>query len=422
MNSSNLFRCGNLFRFCGDGRCRSQLLTALAFSLAMLCVRCQADETTPPQTASSEIDSQNPYLSVVLFTPRDRDDHFWKLFVSFMNEAALDLNIKLEIKHAGGSRRMMTSQIREVCWREDKPDAIVFQSFKRGGPAFLKIADRNQVPAMLINAGLNQEQAESLGHPRSKLSYWIGEILPNDFGAGFQLANALIDEALKTPSLLADDGKVHVIGINGVVSDTASVERMSGLTQAIKRRKGQATLHQVVSADWDLGLARKRCRVLHRRHPQAKVIWTASDPMAMGAMKAIQDRGLKPGHDVIIGGVDATPEAMDMIEEGRLFATVGGHVMDGGWATVLLNDYLRGIELNRIPRHYLSPMKLITSDNVQQYRLVFEQATWKKADFRKYSLHSRSQADQSTSDQYDFDMLRLVDGLNKNRNPVSSSD
>lgn len=391
---------------------RRLLILALMFSLGLPSDFSRADET-PPQPTD---------LSIVLFTPRDRDDHFWKLFVSFMTEVAKDLNIHLEVKYARGSRRLMTTQIREVCWRDAKPDAVVFQSFKRGGPTFLKIADRSQVPAMLINAGLNPQQSEAVGQPRSQLSYWIGELLPNDFGAGFQLANALIDQAMKNDSLLGEDGKVHVIGLNGVVSDTASVERLAGLVEAIDRRKDHAVLDQVVSADWDQQLARKRCRVLHRRHPQASVVWTASDPMAIGAIDATHDRGLKPGQDVIIGGVDATPEAMDMIQQGVMFATVGGHVMDGGWATVLLNDFLRGVDLKNIPKHYLSPMKLITPTNVQQYRVVFEQATWKEADFQKYSLFYDSNDGQAASGQYDFDMLRLVDELKNRGNSPSGGD
>ncbi|EMI18229.1 periplasmic sugar-binding protein, partial [Rhodopirellula maiorica SM1] len=197
---------------------------------------------------------------VAVFTPRDQEDAFWGPFVEFMGEVSDDLGIQLEVYFAGNSRNRMVSQIREVCGREDKPDAVVFQSFKRGGPRFLRIADRRHVPAVLINAGLQREQSEELGQPRTKLKYWLAELLPNDFDAGFQLANALIDEALRSPHRRAADGKVHVIGLNGVVSDGASIQRLAGLHDAIAKRSDEVILDQVIAADWSQELARSRCR------------------------------------------------------------------------------------------------------------------------------------------------------------------
>ena len=293
----------------------------------------------PKPTLAEEEIAPKQEFSIVLFTPREAHDHFWGPFADFMSEAADDFGIRLEVQFAGGSRNMMAEQIREVCKRAEKPDGVVFQSFKRGGQLFLRIADRHGVPAFLVNAGLPKKQSETLGEPRTQLKHWLGQMLPSDYEAGFQLANALIDEASRDPLRFGDDGKVHVIGFNGIVSDSASAERFAGLQKAIAQRQEEAVLDQVVAADWNQELARRRCRVLHRRHPSASVVWSASDPMALGAMQALQEIGLTPGKDIIIGGVDATPEAMEAIEQGTLFATVGGHVLEGGWTVVLLHDF-----------------------------------------------------------------------------------
>ncbi|EMI17279.1 sugar ABC transporter periplasmic protein [Rhodopirellula maiorica SM1] len=112
-----------------------------------------------------------------------------------------------------------------------------------------------------------------------------------------------------------------------------------------------------------------------------------------------------PGIDVIIGGVDATPEALDLITRGVLFATVGGHVMEGGWGIVLLHDFFNGIDLARIPTHYDSPMRLITRDNLAAYRAVLNRATWRNTDFRKFSL-----LDRPNQSNYRFDLSTLATG------------
>ena len=165
----------------------------------------------------------------------------------------------------------------------------------------MRIANQNQVPVFLVNAGLSDEQREQIGGPREKLKYWIGEMLPDDEGAGFQLANELIDQAIKMKRI-GPDGRVHVIGINGVVSDSASIQRANGLVRAVSARGDEAILHQVISANWEKEAARRRCRILHRRYPHSTVVWTASDHMAAGVIDAMGDLGLTPGKDVVIGG------------------------------------------------------------------------------------------------------------------------
>ncbi|WP_372720839.1 ABC transporter substrate-binding protein [Novipirellula sp.] len=372
--------------------------------LAMI-VFASSLQITTGKLHGEETEAGERKFHVAMFTPRDQDDAFWGPFVEFMGEVSDDLGIQLEVFFAGNSRNRMVSQIRDVCDREDKPDAIVFQSFKRGGPRFLRIAERRQVPAVLVNAGLQPEQSEELGQPRTKLTHWLAEVLPDDYDAGFQLANALIDEALRSPRRLAADGKLHVIGLSGVVSDGASIQRMAGLHDAIAKRSDEVVLDQVVAADWSQELARFRCRILHRRYPESSVIWSASDAMAIGAIAAMQDRGKTPGTDVIIGGVDATPEALGLIAQEVLFASVGGHVMEGGWCIVLLHDFFHGIDLSRIPTHYDSPMRLITRDNLAAYRAVLSRETWQETDFRQFSLLDRP--NQST---YRFDLGRVAAG------------
>ncbi len=323
---------------------------------------------------------------VALFTGSEDNVPFWELFAAFMDEAANDLGIKLEVFYAEGSRIRMETRIDEVCQRDDKPDAIVVQSFKRSGLNSLQIANRNRVPVFLVNAGLTDEQRIESGDPRTKLRYWIGEMLPDDYDAGYQLANELIDKAHEDPRRLGPDGRVHLIGINGVISDSASIQRAAGLQQAVKERSDEAVLDQLIEADWEQDLAHKRCRILHRRYPHASVVWTASDHMAAGAIRAMDDLNLTPGEDVIIGGVDATPEAMQLIEQGTLHATIGGHFMEGGWVMVLLYDYLHGVDLARIPKHFDSPMKLVTRNDLAKYQHGLRKSTWERFDFRRLSL------------------------------------
>ncbi|MCM2373109.1 ABC transporter substrate-binding protein [Aporhodopirellula aestuarii] len=334
---------------------------------------------------------------VLLFSGSDKDDPFWILFTDFMSVAADQLGFELKVHFADGSLNAMASLMRVECERKVKPAGIVIQSFKRGGPRFLRIANSYRIPVFLVNSGLTAEQSAITGEPRTHLEHWIAEMLPDDYGAGFQLANALIDEARKDPAKISADGRVHIIGLSGTVSHGASVQRAAGLMDAIAAREDEAILDQMVSADWKRGYAKNRCRILHRRYPEASIVWAASDQMALGAAQAIRDRGFVPGKDVVIGGVDATREGLKAIEKGTLAATVGGHFQEGGWVAVILHDLVHGLDLEKIPTHFVSPMTLVTAENMATYRAGLRAKQWKQIDFLQFSrLH------QPESDNYRF--------------------
>ncbi len=323
---------------------------------------------------------------VVFFTGSGPDSPFWELFIEFMEAASSDLGITIEVNLSHDNRNKMVSEVRRICEADDKPDAIIIHSFKRTGPILLDIANRNKVPVFMVNSGLTGEQEKKVGEPRERLRHWIGVMLPDDFQAGYDLAIALIDEARKDPKRLAPDGRVHVIGLSGVASDTAASEREKGLLKAIGDRS-DAVLDQVVQADWIRSRAERRCRVLYRRYPHASVVWAASDDMAAGAINAIEDLGRTPGKEVIIGGIDATLEAIENIEKENpsMFATVGGHFMEGGWVAVLLHDYFKGFDMTRLPRQFDSPMTLVTRENLDMFESLLNEDLWELADFRQLS-------------------------------------
>ena len=73
-------------------------------------------------------------------------------------------------------------------------------------------------------------------------------------------------------------------------------------------------------------------------------MFCANDLMALGALEAFEERGVKPPP---IGGVDAIPEAREAVRQGRLAGTVGiaaDEVVRGVYEAV--SEVLKG----RVPR------------------------------------------------------------------------
>jgi D-allose transport system substrate-binding protein len=112
-------------------------------------------------------------------------------------------------------------------------------------------------------------------------------------------------------------GKVAIIeGKAGVASGEA---RKKGATEAFKAAKN---IDVVASqpADWDRLRALDVATNILQTSPDLQAFYCANDTMALGVMQAVHNLG-KTGK-IIIVGTDGIPEAVKMVEAGRLTATV----------------------------------------------------------------------------------------------------
>ena len=132
----------------------------------------------------------------------------------------------------------------------------------------LILLDEAGINTFLVNAGLTEEQQTEMGKPREKYTHWIGQMMPDDFGAGRMTAQALY-EAAKAKGYTTPDGKVQIAGIEGNSTDGASIERLKGL-HAFVAEHDDIDLLQVVQGKWDTPLSHELTSGLLRRYPDAE--------------------------------------------------------------------------------------------------------------------------------------------------------
>jgi ABC-type sugar transport system substrate-binding protein len=336
-----------------------------------------------------------------MFSPALSTDFFWNRMTLFSQAAAADLEIDLRMHYVDYDRQEMVEQLKTLLTSSEKTNGVIFQSLKKNGGQLIQLAEKHKTPAILFNAGLDDKSKRIFGFPREKYQYWIGELLPDDEDAGYQLALTLIAQA-KLQRMFGPDQKIHLFGIMGAYAEGGSIERVRGFEKAIYNDP-KVKYFQMVQGYWDQERAKRKALGLFKRYPSTQVVWAANDPMALGVIDAAQTVGKISGKDVLIGGIDWTDSAVQAVIESKLVTTVGGHFMDGAWSLVLFHDYLKGKDFNQHSVRFKSKMELLTQKNLAQYRLLFRTELWSKIDFKQFSrVYNSSQV------KYDFSIEKVL--------------
>ena len=134
--------------------------------------------------------------------------------------------------------------------------------------------------------------------------------------ADFEEQGALAAEAVLSQSPSPREG--WAILVAGFPGARQSEGRCRGALRTL-RRFFPAERILTVHADFDRSRARAALRELSTRL-DVRAVSCANDLMALGALEAFEERGVTPPP---IGGVDAIPEALEALRQGRLAGTVG---------------------------------------------------------------------------------------------------
>jgi inositol transport system substrate-binding protein len=115
-------------------------------------------------------------------------------------------------------------------------------------------------------------------------------------------------------------GRGNVVMIEGYLGQTAQIKRTSGARAVLAQEPGLKVI-AVQTADWD----RAKAMTLMEDWIQSygnriDAVFAQNDEMAIGAMHALEEAHLK--NKVTVVGIDAIREALQMVQAGRLDATI----------------------------------------------------------------------------------------------------
>lgn len=269
--------------------------------------------------------------SVAFINPGYSSEPFWVGYSQFMRAVADDLGIALEIHYAERDFNRLLELGRQV--RERQPDYLLFVNEIYAGPELLRIFEHSPVRLFNVHSTLTESQRERTGNPRERYRNWIGSLIPNDEEAGYLMGKALA--SLKSP------GPAELLAFGGVPQTPSAQLRNLGLLRALAEHP-EIRLRQLVNGEWSRQRAYAQAQTLFARYPDVRLVWSANDEMALGAMAAVRERGLRPGRDVHFSAANNSAEVFEARLSGEVGALTSGHFTLGGWALLLIHDYHLG--------------------------------------------------------------------------------
>jgi inositol transport system substrate-binding protein len=160
------------------------------------------------------------------------------------------------------------------------------------------------------------------------------------------------------------DGKGNVVIMMGAPASQASVMRTEGAEKVFAQHPGIKIVGKQ-TANWQRNEAIDLMNNWLVAGTQIDAVCANNDEMAIGAIMALQQAGKDP-KKIVIGGVDATRDALAEMEKGNLDVTVFQDAKGQGKAVVESIQKLLKKEKFESPYVYV-PFEPVTQENYKEY-------------------------------------------------------
>lgn len=243
---------------------------------------------TSPQGAHADGET------IAVFTKNLTNPYFQAVRIGAESSAkALNAKVLQYVPTKSDSIPEQLSQVEDVIVK--KPDAIVFVpvDYKAMVPAVEKINQAN-IPVVNITDRIAS----------GKLVAYVGA---DDYNIGIATARYL---------LKAIGGKGNVIILEGVKGSLTNIDRVRGFNDALKEFPNVKLLASQ-PANYQRLQALQVMENLLQSHRQVDGVLAANDPMAVGALEALDGANRK----ALVVGVNGSKEAVELVKSGKLLAT-----------------------------------------------------------------------------------------------------
>lgn len=192
-----------------------------------------------------------------------------------------------------------------------------------------------------------------------------GELYQTFIGADFveegrRAARWMVEQVQK------EDGPVRILEIQGSLGASPTIDRSRGFAQVLEQ-----TLSYEQEVVWSQcgDYTREGGKAVIEEYCQTHawdidVIFSHNDDMALGAIEALEARGIQPGKDVKIISVDGIRDALKALEQGKINCVVECSPLLGPQLMKAILDVMTGREL---PLRYITDERVFTQETPVEF-------------------------------------------------------
>ena len=224
---------------------------------------------------------------------------------------------------------------------DQQVDALVITPVDYEGlKDLLKVVYKKNIPVIIVDTEVKQNK------------YVSYSIVSDNYDAGVQCAKDMMTKLDHANIVLLQ----HSTTRSGYL-------RIKGFEDTIKSNPNYKVIKRM-ECEGQLEVAMPKMESFIQEGKDFDVVMCLNDPSAMGAMAALSANNMLDGKFVY--GIDGTPEAKEMVEEGKMAATVAQSQKTFGkkaGETIYKLFSQKTIQ----NKNEVSPVQIITKDNVQDY-------------------------------------------------------
>ena len=138
------------------------------------------------------------------------------------------------------------------------------------------------------------------------------------------MGSDFLEEGRNAGRIMANltDGKANIVELVGTVGSAPANDRFKGFREILQAYPEMKIIDSR-SGDFTVARGKEVMEAFLKSHGKAiTAVYAHNDDMALGAIKAIEEYGLRPGVDIKIVSVDAARGAFEAMIAGKLNATV----------------------------------------------------------------------------------------------------
>lgn len=223
-----------------------------------------------------------------------------------VKQAAKEAGITLKFADAQQKQENQVKALRSFI--AQKVDVIAFSPVVESGwDTVLKEAKAAGIPVILT------DRAVKVADPSLYVTFIGSDFVEEGRKAG----RWVMERATKAPG-----NALNIVELQGTVGSAPAIDRKKGFEEVIKANPKLQILRSQ-SGEFTRAKGKEVMEAfLKARDKKIDVLYAHNDDMAIGAIQAIEEAGLKPGQDIAIVSIDGVRGAFEAMKAGKLNVTV----------------------------------------------------------------------------------------------------